>query len=82
MSKITTYVQTIRDTELPTTGIKGFTVDNSTLQHKQRVKNTALDAPAEVKRDSVEQQALDIRSAIIFIEGADVVNDRDLNRKW
>ena len=80
LSKITTYVQTIHDTELSTTGIKGFTVDNSTLQRKQRVKNAALDAPVEVKRDSAEQQALDIRSAIISIEEADVVNDRDLNR--
>jgi hypothetical protein len=80
LSKITTYVQTIHDTELSTTGIKGFTVDNSTLQRKQRVKNAALGAPVEVKRDSAEQQALDIRSAIISIEEADVVNDRDLNR--
>lgn len=80
LSKITTYVQTIHDTELSTTGIKGFTVDNSTLQRKQRVKNAALDAPVEVKRDSAEQQALDIRSSIISIEEANVVNDRDLNR--
>ena len=59
LSKITTYVQTISETELSKTGIKGFTVDNSTLQRKQRVKNTALNAPVEIKRDSAEQQALD-----------------------
>ncbi len=80
LSKITTYVQTIHDTELSKTGIKGFMVSNTGLQRKQRVKNAALGAPTEIKRDSAEQQALDIRSAIISIEEADVVNDRDLNR--
>ncbi len=31
-------------------------------------------------RNSAEQQALDIRSAVIAIEQADIVNERDLNR--
>ena len=54
--------------------------DSSSLNRKQRTKNAALGAGTEVKRDSAEQQALDIRSAIISIEEANVVNDRDLNR--
>ena len=65
VSKITTYVQTIHDTELSTTGIKGFMQDSTKLERKQRTKNAALGAAPEVKRDSAEQQALDIRSAII-----------------
>jgi hypothetical protein len=80
VSKITTYVQTIHDTELSTTGIKGFMQDSENLTRKQRTKNSALGAVPELKRDSAEQQALDIRSAVISIEEAQVVNDRDLNR--
>jgi len=80
VSKITTYVQTIHDTELSKTGIKGFMQDSTKLERKQRTKNAALGAAPEVKRDSAEQQALDIRSAIISIEEAQVVNDRDLDR--
>lgn len=80
LSKITTYVETVRDTELSKNGINGFNQDTGSLERKQRVKNSALNAPAAVKRDSAEQQALDIRSAIIAIEEADIVTDRDLNR--
>lgn len=80
VSKITTYVQTIHDTELSATGIKGSMQDSERLTRKQRTKNSALGAVPELKRDSAEQQALDIRSAIVSIEEAQVVNDRDLNR--
>ncbi len=80
VSKITTYVQTIHDTELSATGIKASMQDSERLTRKQRTKNSALGAVPELKRDSAEQQALDIRSAIVSIEEAQVVNDRDLNR--
>lgn len=80
VSKITTYVQTIHDTELSANGIKGFMQDSANLTRKQRTKNSALGAAPELKRDSAEQQALDIRSAIISIEEAQVVNERDLDR--
>jgi hypothetical protein len=80
VSKITTYVQTIHDTELSATGIKGFMQDSANLTRKQRTKNSALGAAPELMRDSAEQQALDIRSAIISIEEAQVVNERDLDR--
>ena len=80
VSKITTYVQTIHDTELSATGIKGSMQDSERLTRKQRTKNSALGAVPELNRDSAEQQALDIRSAIVSIEEAQVVNDRDLNR--
>lgn len=80
LTKITTYVETIRDTELSKNGIKGFNQDSGSLERKQRVKNSALNAPAVIKRDSAEQQALDIRSAVIAIEEADIVSERDLNR--
>ena len=73
-------MKTVTTPRLSQHGIKGFTVAKPTLQGKQGVKNAPLGAPVEVKRDSAEQQALDIRSAIISIEEADVVNDRDLNR--
>ena len=80
VSKITTYVQTIHDTELSATGIKASMQDSERLTRKQRTKNSALGAVPELMRDSAEQQALDIRSAIVSIEEAQVVNDRDLNR--
>ncbi len=80
VSKINVYVQTIHDTELSKDGIRGFMEGSSNLDRKQRTKNSGLGAAPEVKRDSAEQQALDIRSAVIAIEEADVVNDRDLNR--
>jgi hypothetical protein len=80
MLKITTYVQTIHDTELSPSGIRGFMQDSTKLKRKQRTKNAALGAVAEVQRDSPEQLALDIRSAVISIEEANVVNGRDLTR--
>jgi len=80
VSKINVYVQTIHDTELSKDGIRGFMEDSSNFDRKQRTKNSGLGAAPEVKRVSAEQQALDIRSAVIAIEEADVVNDRDLNR--
>ena len=80
LAKISTYVETIRDTELSKNGIRGFSQDPGSLERKQRVKNSALNAPMVIKRDSAEQQALDIRSAIIAIEEADIVSERDLNR--
>lgn len=80
ISKITTYVQTVHDTELSTNGIKGFMQTSASLKRTQRTKNAALGALPEITRDSAEQQALDIRSAVIAIEQANIVNDRDLNR--
>ncbi|MCX6535567.1 MAG: hypothetical protein NT119_03315 [Actinobacteria bacterium] len=78
--KITTYVQTIRDTELSDNGIKGVLVDASGLNRTQMTKNSALGVEPTIMRDSAEQQALDIRSAVIEIELADIVDERDLNR--
>jgi len=80
ISKITTYVQTVHDTELSKNGIRGFMQTSAGLKRTQRTKNAALGALPKITRDSAEQQALDIRSAVIAIEQADIVNDRDLNR--
>lgn len=78
--KITTYVQTIRDTELSKNGIKGVLVEAAGLNRTQKTKNSALGVEPTIMRNSAEQQALDIRSAVIAIEQADIVNERDLNR--
>lgn len=78
--KITTYVQTIRDTELSENGIKGVLVEEAGLNRTQKTKNSALGVAPTIMRNSAEQQALDIRSAVIAIEQADIVNERDLNR--
>jgi arginine exporter protein ArgO len=80
ISKITTYVQTIHDTELSENGIKGVLVEASGLNRTQKTKNSALGVTPAIMRNSAEQQALDIRSAVIAIEQADIVNERDLNR--
>lgn len=78
--KITTYVQTIRDTELSENGVKGVLVEEAGLNRTQKTKNSALGVAPTIMRNSAEQQALDIRSAVIAIEQADIVNERDLNR--
>ena len=78
--KITTYVQTIRDTELSKNGIKGVLVEAAGLNRTQKTKNSALGVEPTIMRNSAEQQALDIRSAVIAIEQADIVNERDLDR--
>ena len=78
--KITTYVQTIRDTELSENGIKGVLVEAAGLNRTQKTKNSALGVVPTIVRNSAEQQALDIRSAVIAIEQADIVNERDLDR--
>jgi hypothetical protein len=78
--KITTYVETIRDTELSENGVKGVLVEATGLNRTQKTKNSALGAAPTIMRNSAEQQALDIRSAVIAIEQADIVNERDLNR--
>lgn len=78
--RITTYVQTIRDTELSKNGIKGVLVEAAGLNRTQKTKNSALGVEPTIMRNSAEQQALDIRSAVIAIEQADIVNERDLNR--
>ena len=80
ISKITTYVQTVHDTELSKNGIRGILGSSAGLNRTQKTKNSALDAAPIVERNSAEQQALDIRSAVIAIEQANVVNERDLNR--
>lgn len=80
ISKITTYVQTIHDTELSENGVKGVLVEASGLNRTQKTKNSALGVAPTIMRNSAEQQALDIRSAVIAIEQADIVNERDLNR--
>lgn len=80
ISKITTYVQTIHDTELSENGVKGVLVETSGLNRTQKTKNSALGVAPTIMRNSAEQQALDIRSAVIAIEQADIVNERDLNR--
>ena len=78
--KITTYVETIRDTELSENGVKGVLVEATGLNRTQKTKNSALGVAPTIMRNSAEQQALDIRSAVIAIEQADIVNERDLNR--
>jgi len=80
ISKITTYVQTVHDTELSKNGIRGILDDSAGLNRTQKTKNSALGATPVVERNSAEQQALDIRSAVIAIEQANIVNERDLNR--
>jgi len=78
--KITTYVETIRDTELSENGVKGVLVEATGLNRTQKTKNSALGVAPTIMRNSAEQQALDIRSAVIAIEQADIVNERDLDR--
>jgi hypothetical protein len=80
ISKITTYVQTVHDTELSKNGIRGILDNSAGLNRTQKTKNSALDTTPLVERNSAEQQALDIRSAVIAIEQANIVNERDLNR--
>lgn len=80
VSKIVTYIETVRDLEMSDVDADGNGAVADGLERKQRTKNFALAGKVEVMDDSAEQKALDIRSAIILIEEANIVTERDLNR--
>lgn len=77
---VVTYVRTVRDTELASNPDGTSDVQADGLERNQRVKNSSIGGSPAVTRDSAEQAALDIRSAVIAIEEADIVSDRDLAR--
>ncbi|NBN90687.1 MAG: hypothetical protein EBU67_08835 [Actinobacteria bacterium] len=78
-SAIVTYVETVRSEELASNPSDDKFASASTLTRTYRTKNAALGSTT-IERDSAEQAALDIRSAVIAIEQADVVSERDINR--
>lgn len=76
---INAYVEKVREVELTDSSNDGLAQSASVDSRTYRTKNAALGV-ATVQSNEVEQAALDIRSAIINIEIADVVNSRDLDR--
>lgn len=73
------YVEAIRSGELASNPLDESLAASSGLVNARRTKNAALGAP-RVIRDDAERAALDIRSAVIEIEKAGVVSERDINR--
>lgn len=73
------YVEAIRSGELASNPLDESLAASSGLVNARRTKNAALGAP-RVIRDNAERAALDIRSAVIEIEKAGVVSERDINR--
>ncbi|MFM7094371.1 MAG: hypothetical protein ACKOA5_00920 [Actinomycetota bacterium] len=73
------YVETVRDVELNHSANDGAIQSASADERTHITKNAALGLSAS-KSNEVEQAALDIRSAVLDIEKADVVNERDLDR--
>jgi fumarate reductase subunit D len=73
------YVESIRSGELASNPLDESLAASSGLVNARRTKNAALGAP-RVIRDDAERAALDIRSAVIEIEKAGVVSERDINR--
>lgn len=73
------YVEAIRSGELASNPLDESLAASSGLVNARRTKNAALGVP-RVIRDDAERAALDIRSAVIEIEKAGVVSDRDINR--
>lgn len=76
---INKYVETVRDIELKHSANDGAIQSASADKRTHITKNAALGASSS-HGNEVEQAALDIRNAILNIEKANVVNERDLNR--
>lgn len=76
---INKYVETVKDEELNRSANDGAIQSASADKRTHITKNAALGASTSTSNE-VEQAALDIRNAILNIEKADVVNERDLDR--
>lgn len=79
LATINRYVETVRTDELASSANDG-TIQSASLDKRTRLtKNAALNVSKSTS-NAVEQAALDVRNAILNIEKADVVNERDLER--
>ena len=76
---INTYVETVRTEELNSSANSGEVQSASADKRTHITKNAALNASKSTSNE-VEQAALDVRNAVLNIEKADVVNERDLDR--
>lgn len=76
---INTYVEAVRDNELNQSANDGVIQAASADKRTLRTKNAALNVTS-ADSNEIEQAALDVRNAILNIEKADVVNERDLTR--
>ena len=76
---INTYVETVRAEELNSSANSGEVQSASADKRVLLTKNAALNASKSTSNE-VEQAALDVRNAVLAIEKADVVNERDLDR--
>jgi len=76
---INAYVETVKNRELDSSANDGAIQSASADKRTHITKNAALNA-SQSHSNEVEQAALNVRNAILDIEKADVVNERDLER--